>query len=147
MATPTTAEIESFLRDLLASEHTPADGREESLASCYGAARQLLERIRPAYMPADPSMPVADLGLPVRTCNTLIGNGVSTLGELLRCDVFDLLILPGLGRESFKAVVAAVEPYGGLADQAVRAAERARERGCPQDKGLATPDESERSKS
>lgn len=133
---PTTAEIESFLRDFLACEGEPADRREGRLASCYGVAKQLLERVSPACRSADPSISVADLGLPVRTYNTLIGNGISTLGELLRCDEFDLRVLPGLGRESCIAIAAVVAPYGGLADTAVRAAERAREREMH-----ATPDD------
>ncbi len=57
-------------------------------------------------------MSTAEIGLPVRTTNCLDEQGISTVGELLRCTREDLLAVPNFGEKTLEEVYKALEKLG-----------------------------------
>lgn len=54
----------------------------------------------------------AEMGLPVRTTNCLDEQGISTVGDLLRCSREDLLAVPNFGEKTLEEVYKALEKLG-----------------------------------
>ncbi len=57
-------------------------------------------------------MSLAEIGLSVRTTNCLDEQGVSTVGELLKCKRADLLSIPNFGEKTLEEVFNALEKLG-----------------------------------
>ncbi|MBR4834471.1 MAG: DNA-directed RNA polymerase subunit alpha [Thermoguttaceae bacterium] len=57
-------------------------------------------------------MSLAEIGLSVRTTNCLDEQGVSTVGELLKCKRADLLSIPNFGEKTLEEVFNALEKIG-----------------------------------
>ncbi len=55
---------------------------------------------------------MAEIGLSVRTTNCLDEQGVSTVGELLKCKRSDLLSIPNFGEKTLEEVFNALEKLG-----------------------------------
>lgn len=55
---------------------------------------------------------MAEIGLSVRTTNCLDEQGISTVGELLRCKRSDLLSIPNFGEKTLEEVFNALEKLG-----------------------------------
>jgi hypothetical protein len=87
-----------------------------------GVARRsvLLELHAPDVVPAVPGaqernvldMPVEALNIGVRGWNGLENAGISTIGELVRKNEFDLLRINNLGRKTLRAISAALAGLG-----------------------------------
>jgi len=57
-------------------------------------------------------MSTAEIGLSVRTTNCLDEQGISTVGELLKCNRNDLLSIPNFGEKTLEEVYLALEKLG-----------------------------------
>lgn len=57
-------------------------------------------------------MSMAEIGLSVRTTNCLDEQGISTVGELLKCKRADLLSIPNFGEKTLEEVFNALEKLG-----------------------------------
>lgn len=57
-------------------------------------------------------MSMAEIGLSVRTTNCLDEQGVSTVGDLLKCKRSDLLNIPNFGEKTLEEVFNALEKLG-----------------------------------
>ena len=55
---------------------------------------------------------MAEIGLSVRTTNCLDEQGISTVGELLKCKRSDLLSIPNFGEKTLEEVFNALEKLG-----------------------------------
>ena len=55
---------------------------------------------------------MAEIGLSVRTTNCLDEQGISTVGELLKCKRADLLSIPNFGEKTLEEVFNALEKLG-----------------------------------
>jgi DNA-directed RNA polymerase subunit alpha len=55
---------------------------------------------------------MAEIGLSVRTTNCLDDQGISTVGELLKCTRADLLSIPNFGEKTLEEVFNALEKLG-----------------------------------
>lgn len=55
---------------------------------------------------------MAEIGLSVRTTNCLDEQGISTVGELLKCQRSDLLSIPNFGEKTLEEVFNALEKLG-----------------------------------
>ena len=55
---------------------------------------------------------MAEIGLSVRTTNCLDEQGISTVGELLKCTRADLLSIPNFGEKTLEEVFNALEKLG-----------------------------------
>ena len=55
---------------------------------------------------------MAEIGLSVRTTNCLDEQGLSTVGELLKCKRSDLLSIPNFGEKTLEEVFNALEKLG-----------------------------------
>ena len=55
---------------------------------------------------------MAEIGLSVRTTNCLDEQGISTVGELLKCKRSDLLSIPNFGEKTLEEVFNALEKFG-----------------------------------
>lgn len=55
---------------------------------------------------------MAEIGLSVRTTNCLDEQGISTVGELLKCTRADLLSIPNFGEKTLEEVFSALEKLG-----------------------------------
>ena len=55
---------------------------------------------------------MAEIGLSVRTTNCLDEQGISTIGELLKCKRSDLLSIPNFGEKTLEEVFNALEKLG-----------------------------------
>lgn len=86
-----------------------AYGNRESAHDLVNAACEARSQLdTPAIM----AMSLAELGLDVRTCNTLERHAsISNVGELLECDVADLLTLPNVGPNSILSVFAKLASF------------------------------------
>ena len=66
---------------------------------------------------------MAEIGLSVRTTNCLDEQGISTVGELLKCKRSDLLSIPNFGEKTLEEVFNALEKLGFLRAERRRQAE------------------------
>lgn len=66
---------------------------------------------------------MAEIGLSVRTTNCLDEQGISTVGELLKCTRADLLSIPNFGEKTLEEVFNALEKLGFLRVEKRRQAE------------------------
>ncbi|MBR4976424.1 MAG: DNA-directed RNA polymerase subunit alpha [Thermoguttaceae bacterium] len=66
---------------------------------------------------------MAEIGLSVRTTNCLDEQGISTVGELLKCTRADLLSIPNFGEKTLEEVFNALEKLGFLRAERRRQAE------------------------
>jgi DNA-directed RNA polymerase alpha subunit len=120
---PTEAEVVEFLKDLLSYSDSQLSGSPKSRkalvtgrARYMSKAKELLTRLEPQTFKTDLERSVESLDLPVRAKNMLVTEGLSCVGDLLKCTGRDILKLPGCGRSSFKAIEAVLAEYGGLKD-------------------------------
>ncbi len=54
----------------------------------------------------------SEMGLPVRTTNCLDEQGITTIGDLLRCTREELLAVPNFGEKTLEEVYKALEKFG-----------------------------------
>ena len=66
---------------------------------------------------------MAEIGLSVRTTNCLDEQGISTVGELLKCKRSDLLSIPNFGEKTLEEVFNALEKFGFVRAEKRREAE------------------------
>lgn len=66
---------------------------------------------------------MAEIGLSVRTTNCLDEQGISTVGELLKCKRSDLLSIPNFGEKTLEEVFNALEKLGFVRAEKRREAE------------------------
>lgn len=66
---------------------------------------------------------MAEIGLSVRTTNCLDEQGISTVGELLKCKRSDLLSIPNFGEKTLEEVFNALEKLGFVRAERRREAE------------------------
>ncbi len=68
--------------------------------------------IRRREMQEKLDLSMAEIGLSVRTTNCLDEQGISTVGELLKCKRSDLLSIPNFGEKTLEEVFNALEKLG-----------------------------------
>ncbi|MDD3588718.1 MAG: DNA-directed RNA polymerase subunit alpha C-terminal domain-containing protein [Thermoguttaceae bacterium] len=72
------------------------------------------EEIRRRQLEEKLQMSMAEVGLSVRTTNCLDEQGISTVGDLLKCKRSDLLNIPNFGEKTLEEVFGALEKLGFL---------------------------------
>jgi len=70
------------------------------------------EEIRRRQLEEKLQMSMAEVGLSVRTTNCLDEQGISTVGDLLKCKRSDLLNIPNFGEKTLEEVFRALEKLG-----------------------------------
>ena len=79
--------------------------------------------IRRREMQEKLDLSMAEIGLSVRTTNCLDEQGISTVGELLKCTRADLLSIPNFGEKTLEEVFNALEKLGFVRAEKRRQAE------------------------
>jgi DNA-directed RNA polymerase subunit alpha len=79
--------------------------------------------IRRREMQEKLDLSMAEIGLSVRTTNCLDEQGISTVGELLKCKRSDLLSIPNFGEKTLEEVFNALEKLGFVRAEKRRQAE------------------------
>lgn len=126
---------ESLSRDVLAFRGYYALGDQEPLTlkeigEELNVSRQVAKRMvgrvwlmlkRRMYLEANPLNPqdinlhersIFDLMLSVRSRQALMGDSIETIGDLMKCSVIRLLIIPNLGKKSVAEIQAALKALG-----------------------------------